>query len=494
MKPLHYFTLLIAASLVVTSCAKTKKYVFDVPEMDPLQPDSGEGYHKVSEFPYTLKDVHSSVGIDNLNTKGDTKILVVPVMALDGPSWTSRMINNVKKGFFGEPEDTGWHSVKSFYHYSSYGNINIDGEVASVLRSNYTVSELSRMGTSESSVNPDSIILQEFEKSSSYSSLRKKYDTDHNGYIDSVVFVYSNQIDSEKGYWAWVYWGDSNPSESLPTVNSYMWVSYDFFVQNKKSSYIYAAYGGEVDAHTIVHETGHLMGLDDYYCYDKDGWDPSGKIEMHSYNIGDDNIYSKLSLGWVNPYYVKTLDSVTLSLRTSAGYGDAIILADSWNGSTQDEYIIIEYYSPHGMNRKDADNAYPGNGYQMYTTSGFRIYHVDARIVELGPRGKMIDYVDSMSKGKFYAVGASNSKSYSYLEEHKDDYKLIHLMEAGGVNTFKQGKYATNDTLFTKGKTFEASKQFFYNVSKLNNGSDFGYRISVDECEEFKGTITISKI
>lgn len=495
MKYFGYLALILSSSVTLTSCfAKPKKFEYDIPEIAAAQPDEGDGYRKVTDYTYSLNDVHKTLGMYNLQSTGDAKILVVPVMATDAPVWTTKMLNNVKNGFFGEPDDTGWHSVKSFYYYSSFGKLNISGEVAPVLKSQYSTSQLTRLGTNGDDVNPDTIIVQEFENSSLYSSLRKQYDIDNNGFIDSVIFVYSNEINADNGYWAWVYWNDSDPSSSLPTVNSYMWVSYDFIVQNKKSEYVYAAYGDQIDGHTIIHETGHLLGLDDYYCYDQGGWDPSGKIEMHSFNIGDESVYSKMSLGWTNPYYVKTNSSVTLTLRTSAGYGDAIIVNDNWNGSIQDEYIAIEYYTPNGMNLKDSQSAYPGNGYQMYTIPGFRIYHIDARVVELGVRGKMVDYVTSLTPGKTYTVGASNSKSYSYLNEHKDDYKLLHLLEANGTNTFKTGKAASNNTLFTSGKTLEASSQFFYNSTKFNGGNTVGYRFSIGNCDQFQGTITISKL
>lgn len=493
MKYLKYIALFMASVLTLTSCSK-RKISSDIPDIAPCQPDEGDGYKKVSNFSFGLKDVNKSVGMYNLSSKGTSKILVVPVMVSGGPSWSNKMLANLKNGFFGKESKTGWQSVTSFYKYSSFGNLEITGEVAPVLKSKYTAGELTSKGSKDGSVHPDSIIIEEFEASNSYGSYRRRYDTDNNGYIDSVVFIYSNMINSDAGYWAWVYWGSSNPSISNPTVNTYMWASYDFLVQNKDSKYVYAAYGNKLDCHTYIHETGHMLGLDDYYCYDRNGWDPSGRIEMHSYNVGDDNIYSKMLMGWADPYYVKTDKSVTLTLRTSAGYGDAIIINDTWNNSICDEYIAIEYYSPHGMNAKDASAPYPGNGLQMYTKSGFRIYHVDSRVVELGARSKMIDYVDSLLPNKTYMIGASNSKSYSYLNEHADDYKLLHLLEAGGVNTFKKGQYANNETLFVEGNSLEASSEFFYNDTKFNDSTNVGYRLSVGVCDEFTGTITISKI
>ena len=218
---------------------------------------------------------------------------------------------------------------------------------------------------------------------------------------------------------------------------------------------------------------------------------------MHSYNIGDENIYSKFALGWVNPYYVKTDSSVTLELRSSAFYGDAIILNDSWNGNSMDEYIIIEYYTPQGMNEQDAKSAYKPNGdkaNRMYTVNGFRIYHIDSRIVELEARGTMKGYVDSLGKG-YYAVGASNSPSRSHLSgKNAIDFKYVHLLESNGTNTFKNGGIATNDTLFKKGSSFVATSEFFPNGSKFNDGTEVGYRININNCENEFGSITISKI
>lgn len=448
------------------------------------KPDNDQsGVEVINNFTYTLNDINRTNGWCSVNPIGNVSLLVVPVdWNGDNYEWTDKKLEDINKIYFGEAADTEWHSVKSFYYASSYGNLNINGEVSDVL----TISSATAFNKA-----PDELAYAVLNKSSDFSSLRKKYDTDGDGYIDAVCFVYNRPIsyNNSDDYWAFVYYDPSSTANvNDPQVNLYMWVSYDF---------IHEGYGNsKLDGHTFIHETGHLLGLNDYYS-DSGEWDASGGKEMHSYNIGDENIYAKMSLGWVNPYYVKTDSSVTLTLRTSAFYGDAIIINDSWNGSALDEYIAIEYYSPDNLNYRDSyDSIRKSEGISMFTTSGFRIYHIDARIVKYSGnffRG----YADSIDGNYEYYIGASNATSYSYLNTMSDrkNYKEVHLLEPDGVNTLKTGKLATNDSLFVAGDTFTATSAFFSNGdNKFNDGSDVGYRIDIIESNETTGTLTITKI
>lgn len=490
----HRYVLIIPILVASLSSCTVWNVTPGISKLDPCQQDSGEGYEKISTQSFSLRATNKTSKIMNLNPIGDSNILIVPVQASDGRPWDKKMLANLNTVFFGKAEETGWQSVNSYYKTSSYGKLNIGGEVAPTYSSKHSIKELST-NVVDSKNRPDDAIRKEFESTSTYNDLRVKYDTDKDGYIDSIVFVYSNAIDYTLGYWAWVYWGTSSASLEKPVVNSYMWASYNFICgEQMDQGHPYASYGDKVDGHTVIHETGHLLGINDYYCYDEKGWDPSGILEMHSNNIGDENIFSKYSMGWVNPYYVKTDKSVTLGLRTSAGYGDAILINDTWNKSACDEYLLIEYYAPKGLNNQDAMYAYPGNGYSMYTQSGFRIYHIDARVVKLNIRGGMEKYVDSLEEAGSYSLGASNSVSSSKLNEHASDYKLCHLLEGGGVNTFINGGFANNGTLFTQGKTFVASNAFFVNGKNFNDGTPVGYKLTVGQCTEEIGRITIEKI
>lgn len=504
-KPLLLVLGLAVASTIAISASSCDIIVINygstsLSPISPLQPNSGDGYETVYDFDFNIQDVKASTKQIALPSVGESSLLVIPVQFKGSSEWTTTKLDILNKGFFGEPSDTAWQSVSSFYKASSYGKLSIVGEVSKVLSVNKTASEAAKHMSGDEHA-PDEIAVEAFRNISSsdpnysyFNSLRKKYDKNEDGYVDSIVFVYSDHVDHENGFWAWVYW-DSTEVKNLvrPAVNSYLWMSFDFFVDSS-----YAGYGSEIDAHTAIHETGHLLGLDDYYNYDKDSkFDPSGALEMQSFNIGDQNIYSKFALGWVNPYYVKTNSSVSLKLRSSARYGDAIIINDDWNRNSMDEYLILEYYTPEGMNEHDSIFTYKPNGSKankMYREKGFRIYHIDSRIAEVEIRGQFKQYVDELGRGT-YVVGASNSKSRSYLpKEFADAFKYLHLIESSGKNTFKEGNIASNATLFKKGASFVASSEFFVNGTKFNEGNEVGYKIEVTDCNDEYGAVTITKL
>ncbi len=292
-----------------------------------------------------------------------------------------------------------------------------------------------------------------------------------------------------------------------------MWLSYEF---------IHEGYGNNaIDAHTFIHEMGHILGLDDYYCYDsyEEGyggnypWNCAGELDMQSYNVGDHNIYSKFSLGWLEPKWIK--ESGEVKLRPSNQYGDAILLKDSWNGTIFDEYILIEFYTPEGLNEKDATSQYSGRD-KMYSQSGLRIYHVDARLANLTYNSRTglvfknyavtAENIVSVFKSNNYGyIPASNSVERSYLSSNQEKDRLLHLIDAGGNNTIAKGlsnrdnhggTYANrNSTIWQEGKTFTATSAFFMNGNNtFNDGSKVGYSVTVGAIENGEITINIQKL
>lgn len=122
----------------------------------------------------------------------------------------------------------------------------------------------------------------------------------------------------------------------------YSWVNYNFLFQNK---------GRLPDTHVLIHETGHLLGLKDYYSEDEDEqYFATAKFDMMDMNIGDHNAFSKMLLDWTTPYVIQK--PTTFKLHSFIKTGECIILTSSWNQTPMDEYLLLEFYTPTGINKK----------------------------------------------------------------------------------------------------------------------------------------------
>ena len=62
-------------------------------------------------------------------------------------------------------------------------------------------------------------------------------------------------------YWNRAPWNE-NKENGRPVFNTYAWASYEFIREDSNYNETRPA------AHTYIHETGHMFGLDDYYDYD----------------------------------------------------------------------------------------------------------------------------------------------------------------------------------------------------------------------------------
>ncbi len=469
------------------------------PSEEPNEPQNGMTSEvvKSEDLKYINTDSNNSMGYFSLPTTGNQKVLVVPVQFSGSPAWSDSMTTRLEKAFFGTQTDIGWESVKTYYNESSSGKLNISGELTDPLVLSITAQ------SAASSYGGDTV--EDYVISSFYSTasttLLNEYDQDNDGLVDATMFIYSNDYKgSGRGYsdafWAWV-WYLNNPSSSKPTVGTYMWASYEFL--NDETNL-------EIDTHTLIHEFGHVLGLDDYYTYDSNGWDPVGTLEMQSYNTGDQGAYSKLTNGWNDITYINgekanSGDKIAVEIDTTAlKDGDIILINDSWNGHALDEYILVEYYTPQGLNEwaTTSENTTYGN---MYTESGLRIYHVDARLVKLNSSGRFVSYSDEIYNDSYtYFPGASNSYSWSYLDSPDSyDFKLNHLMQADVTSSsdsdhFENGGTASNSTLYNVGDKFAASSIFFSEGTKFNDGSEVGYSVEMLSKTTNTATVEIEKL
>ena len=144
-----------------------------------------------------------------------------------------------------------------------------------------------------------------------------------------------------------------------------------------------------------------------------------------------------------------------------------------------DEYILVEFYQPIAVNEKDSQSSYAGRYPRMFSVPGVKMYHLDARIAQLltTSNGLQFDrYVTSMQpqiNGR-YQLAHSNSVNRN-VSGTNPNFKLIHLLESSGINTFRHGGFATNATLFQTGMTFNSVDHPYL----MNDGTRLPWQLTI---------------
>lgn len=426
---------------------------------------------------------------------GDPSVLVVPVLfkneSIDD---SEQVLYDIDKAFNGASSDTSWESVDSFYQKSSYNMLDMDIEVLDYwITLDKTCTEIAKLDTN-TYIDPTWYALEYVVKQLKNKGMdMKQYDSNSDGFIDGIWMVYgknysSATTDQQDIMWAYTYWKyDNQANVNNPVANVYAWASVEFMYEGNYS---------KPDAHTFIHETGHMLGLDDYYDYDENSLlRPAGCLDMMDYNIGDHNAYSKYLLDWVEPIYVNEECSITIKPFESSG--DCIVVPTSLIEpmSPLNEYLIIEYYTPTGLNKSDSQNKYQGSYPLMFTESGIKIYHVDSRIGKVsysnddyiyGDYSYDMNYDELFNNSDYYSyydIFASNTSSYSA----NSNYKKLTLLSSN--QNSKKGYYykntnAKNVDLYQSG---DSIKTFSF-----NRGTSLLFEISIENITSTGATIKFS--
>ena len=154
-----------------------------------------------------------------------------------------------------------------------------------------------------------------------------------------------------------------------------------------------------------------------------------------------------------------------------------------------DEYLLIEFYSPNGLNAYDS-RVFNNESYLM-SKAGIKVYHVDARLAFLTNNNlaQTIGYVsDGLYNKEEVRLGIIHSNTSSTTYQNN---RLYHLLEKSGENSFLNGHFATNETLFYKGDSF--GLETFENY-KLNDNTLLGYTFNIDELTNTYATISFKKL
>lgn len=412
-----------------------------------------------------LQDELDYIGIPS---EGDVKVLVFAVDFQDAPKENSGVtLADIDLAFNGESNELDFESLRSFYQKSSYGKLNISADIYGYYRADYTAAYYEEEYNKYWAVDPftgdwlypdaeeaeSSLIIEVLEY---YDSLidYSDYDANHDGYIDGIYMIYTHDVSYSFGsdmWWAYQsYFAYENMKYDNVEANYYTWAGTDFFLEGDDN----------INARTIIHETGHMLGLDDYYDYDStDMYGNSGGLggaDMMDSALGDHGPLSKMLLGWIKPLVVE--ESMTVDITPYIQNGDVILLIRDWHNTIFDEYLLISYYTPNGLYEEDK--------YDLFYTSGIVIYHVSAKIT----------------------TGSDSEAYYSIFDYNNTDteHKLVSIIEAD-MNDFIDTHGIAQDTdLFVSGDALGGN---IYRYYRWYDDSYLGLTIIIDQIDESTATI-----
>lgn len=495
----------------------------DVPSNNPgtshVLIDDGSGMqteyqesNRTNKAAFTYLDINKSAHSPITPSTGDVNILVVPVnfdlsdiRHYEPGSYIDfndgDYLEAMEYTFNGTASLDGanpyWESVSSFYEKSSYRKLNLNFEITDPFTPEMSASEfLSKedLTSSSSSVGGSQALITDIlehgltKDDIPIDIFDSKYDQNEDGYIDGMWLIY-NVIDGDlvssesQPFWAYTtnYLAKATDTETgeIKIVGTrYANCALSFLYDDSTLGY---------DAHTIIHETGHMLGLDDYYSYDNSGnYGYLGGIDMMDLNIGDHSAFSKYALGWIEPTVIYKNDT-TITLKPFEDTGEALIIPSSYyNDSAFSEYLILEYETPTGLNELDSKEKYR-DVYPLAFSNGLAIYHVDARLIKHEIQNGYYTCGDYLSENEssvpevevhgsredVYLVGNSNTPSYNGIS---DDYALVRLISkertlySENPKTSRVG--STRRDLYQAGDSFGKDQvDMFFSHNTFNNGT-----------------------
>lgn len=293
-------------------------------------------------------------------------------------------------------------SLSAFYYRSSYGRLTIDATVLGWYRTQQ------EHGAYESDTEIMREAIDYYIKNEGLQLA--DHDADGDGVVDSLYILWAGNMDSSSGMWNSAYrstW-ENSPEEWDRRITGYIFVP---------GTTIWSSVPPlRCNTNSLIHETGHLLGLNDYYSYDTSsrssgrGAYTGGALEggvagmdMMDTNTGDHNVFSKWLLGWAEPEVIEyeqlsDLNGQTYRLRPSALSGDGLFIKLRSADSLYTELLVVEAVSP-VLNFAE---------YTRLKSPVVRVLHVDATPAQAGMsggwRGFGWEYDNSYTSTKFISV------------------------------------------------------------------------------------------
>ena len=463
---------------------------------------------------------------------GTPKLLVIPVWFKDSntfisPTKKDNVREDIQKVYFGSTEEIGWHSVASYYKEESKGKLQLTGFVSDWYEVNISYKDAGNPKFDTSGLVENAV---DWYFDNNPSDSKANYDSDNDKILDGVMLIYAapdhQTLDNDRysNLWAYCFWIQPDPTPASIHPNVFFWASYDFMYGSNtvlsRTGYS-KYYNGDtshcsLDAHTYIHEMGHVFGLEDYYDYSNNSYSPAGIFSMQDYNVGGHDPYSVFACGWASAYVPTSSDTIRIS--NFQDNHDLILLTPEFNSysSPFDEYLLLELYTPTGLNTFDSTYKYQGQDMVVGSKDvGIRVWHIDSRLAtptsSVGTNFTLAG--SNVKQSTSWGITHACSNTYDDGEEKTQDYlsvmgssfynyNILHFIRNSVTLTYRPTKndYFTSSDLFMKGDTFTInnySKQFV-NGTKLNNGKDLGWSFTVNDIAlingQYTATIQVTKL
>ncbi len=431
---------ILATSFLCLSCSKLSSgpYQYGDLNVEEYSERKYEGYYKVGDYSplfsngYTIPSDFTSIYqsgniVYNMPSTGEVPLLVVPMDFKDKEGGKTGL-GYIESAFNGDSSLNQYVSVAEYFDESSCGRLHLKPYVLQdYFRStNYPkVSDLASITSDSGTTSALSTLYGECKTwiTKAHPELdldAYSFRTKNGKSILPIYFVYNAP-----------YAGEYESSSSLNRSNM-LWA----FTVSRPAPISWSSIDmlhpsdGKVDAHTFIHETGHLFGLDDYYDPHSSEaisrLSPLGRMDMMDCSLGDHNAFSKMLLNWERPY-VPTSDC-SITIHQSSGNNECILLGKDWNKTMFGSYLLMELYTPTGLNYVDT---YYRNDITMklFETPGIKIYKVDSSLELYNgsyPTGTYLN--ESNYNGGRLAIGRSNSSSSApliqLLNKHQNNADL----------------------------------------------------------------------
>jgi M6 family metalloprotease-like protein len=438
--------------------------------------EGNKGYYSPSEvnnaYNITSYRKRNVYGWRYLPTTGDVPLLVIPVVTPgDSAKATTQTWNTIFKSFFGQSTELGYESLHSYYYRSSNKLLNFKGGVTGYFDPSTVDSTYSTISGYNSSTITSLPQLALKWAEDTYNIDATKYDSDSDGYVDGIWLVYLHDYDANNTDTFWAFTSSNqarNGSVTTPVANNFAWASFKFIKGFASSSG--DSVNAAIDAHVIIHETGHMLGLNDFYSYGTSSYSPVGEADMMCKNIGDMDPYAKLMLGWITPYIVYGTSGkikIPSSLEKDAVFVipyDSKTYQKDDNGkilfNVFDEYLVLDYYSDKDLNASD----YRAYSVNHISGNGGRLYHVDARLGS-------VDTSSTISTGT-YGFHLYDDPDEPFTTATNDNYLLQYICNTD-TGSRAESNYSgdTSENCFDEIRLISRDKRYMssYNVANTNS-------------------------